>query len=367
MDTLTELRDAVLYPFFDPKDRTQPRFRTFNTIVAWIHFVQAFVIIVMNQIRFRHIPANRIFVSSFMNLTFPNHMLHVYDGSADPTKCTEALDVIQSDAFQASPHLDNGEAVIRGAGDSILLDVRNTILVEFSINTARLNVPEMIICFFLLSWGFQLFNGWYTARWPNGPRYIQYVEYSISGSLTIVVMALNTGILDLFTVLSIFILFFGMNIFGVLAEFMMAMAEKWYGKLDLKLLSLGSTVLVDFTTMWLIPHLCGWALFLFAWLPIAVKYTKTQACAENSQGKGVPPFIAAAIVMESVCYFLFGVVQFIVLVGRTRALDSEDKIVPCFTYTWKELLDVCTIVLSLVAKTFLAWALMGPAWVAKTD
>ena len=367
------LDSGISKALFYPVGTVQPTaFRKFNSAIAWLHIFQFFAVIAMNELKFKKIPPNRVFVSSTVNLTFPNHMLHVYDGSARPTPCSDALDLINSERFQSHPHLNNADLVIRGVADSILFDMRNTTTVEFYINQYSLNIPYMVMLFFLLSGVFQMFNGWYIDAYPNGPRYIQYVEYSLSASLTIVIMALNTGIQDLITILSMFALFFGMNIFGVLAEFMMHAAENCSG--NFQLLSIGQTHLIDFASMWLIPHLCGWVLFLFAWLPVVIKYTKMQACSENSQQKGVPSFIAAAVAMESLCYFLFGLLQLLVLTMRTNRLGKSDSNylscwLPCvgeLQFEWKHVLDVGTTTLSLVAKTFLAWALLGPALVART-
>jgi len=286
------------------------------------------------------------------------HMLHVYDGSADPTTCSDALDVIRSDWYRHTPHMNNGDVVLRGAGDDVLFDLRNTTVVEFFTPGYSLNFPDMAICFFLMSWAFQLLNGWYVSSHPDGPRYIQYVEYSLSSSLTIVIMAMNTGIQDLYTIMTVFVLFFGMNVFGILAEFMMHLAEEWYRFVDFEL-----GLFVRFTNMWLVPHLCGWALFLFAWLPIAIKYTKIKGCSENKHGdKGTPWFIDLAIVIESLCYFLFGMLQLVVLASRTYHIGDEEK-----KRAWKWRLDAYTVVLSFVAKTLLTWALLGPALSARQD
>lgn len=333
------------------------RFCTYNNAVAWMHFVQSIVVLIVYEVKVKKIEPNHIFVSGVMNLTYPNHMLHVYDGSADPTTCPGARSVIESDWYRRTAHTSNGNMVLRSPGGDVLFDLRNTTVVEFFIEGCSLNFPFMAFCFFLMSWGFQLFNGWYISAYPDGPRYIQYVEYSLSASLTIVVMAMNSGVQDLYTVITIFVLFFGMNVFGVLAEFMMHLAEEWAEVVEFEL-----GFFVRFSNMWLIPHLCGWALFLFAWLPIAIKYTKIKGCSENKQQKGVPPFIDLAIVAESLCYFAFGVLQSVVLAYRTRHLGNKEE-----KRAWKWRLDVYTVVLSFVAKTLLTWALLGPALSAKTN
>jgi hypothetical protein len=83
---------------------------------------------------------------------------------------------------------------------------------------------------------------------------------------------------------------------------------------------------------------------------------------------GVPWFVEAAIVCESLLYILFGIAQLVVLAGRTW--QPKRRIRLCCSAaegTWKDVLDVSTTVLSFVAKTWLAWMLLGPRLMAKTE
>lgn len=349
-ENLRKIRNFLVYPLYNLSDFSS--LRAFNNLVALMHFIQFIVVVSLNETKYKHIPPDQIFVSSTINLATPYSMIHVYTDPTPSTKCTGALDVINSDWYRSRPHLNNGELTIKGVGDSMILDLRGTTNVEWSAKSASLDVTVMIMCFFLLSWGFQILNGWYIQAYPDGPRYLQYVEYSLSASLTIVVMALNTGIQDLYTILTIFALFFGMNVFGILSEFMIHLAEMWDEAIDFKVLRL------PFRYLWLIPHACGWVLFLFAWLPIIIKYFKVKACSKNSAGvEGVPYFVAIVVACESVFYFLFGILQLVVLLYRTwRPADKKE---------WKNRLDVYTVLLSLLAKTLLAWMLLGPRLKAK--
>jgi hypothetical protein len=359
-DLYAPVLKALLYPCYKVTPPSS-KLRLFSNIAAWAHFIQFVVVLILNETQYKHIPPDRIFVSSTIHLSTPYHMIRAYD---DPpsTQCAGALDVLRSDWYQSRPHLDNGDLTIKGADGSMLLDLRRTTVVEWNDRSARLDVTAMIMCFFLLSWAFQILNGWYIETYPNGPRYLQYVEYSLSASLTIVVMALNAGIQDLYTILTIFALFFGMNVFGIVAEFMVHLAEELEERVDFSVLR------IPFRYLWLIPHACGWVLFLFTWLPIIVKYTKTKACSKNAGGMmGVPWFVEAAIVFESILYIFFGIVQLVVLVCRTRYPKSILDLCGFINCTWKDILDVSTVTLSLVAKTWLAWMLLGPRLMAKTD
>jgi hypothetical protein len=314
-----------------------------------MHFAQFLIVLGMNEATFKRIPRDVIFVSSTLNLTLPIQMVH--DPAAPPTQCTDALD-----AIRARPPSSLLDVVVKDAGGAVLFDLSQKSIVEFHHPGQSINVPSMIMLFFLLSWAFQLYNGDYLASLSSGPHHVQYIEYSFSASLTLVIMALNTGILDLLTILSTFALFFGMNMFGAVAEYMMHLAETFGDKAD------GCRIIgpVTLARAWIVPHLCGWVLFFFAWVPIIVKFYRIEFCSENKQGAGVPWFIELAVVVESTCYFLFGIVQLVVLLGRTWNLGDS----PAGEW-WKKCLDVCTISLSLIAKSFLAWALLGPAYTWK--
>lgn len=338
-------------------------FKTLSLLTAAAHFIQFVAVLVLYLRKFKDIPRDIIFVSGVAKLVFPNSMIHktdgVFDGGDRKTTCQDALDVINSPAYRAFKHLDNGEVVLRGPDGSVLLDTRSTTFVSYFDRRMdySLDISILIMFFFILSFVFQILNVLYLRNASNdAPRYIQYVEYSVSASLTVVILALNVGIQDLFSVITIFVLFFGMNVFGILAEFMMYLEEKTNAKGES--MSILPRLGVRLKHLWLIPHLCGWVLFFFAWVPIVLKFDKIQGCSENSQGKGVPWFITLGTVIESLCYMGFGALQLAVLVGRTWMQRVGSN-------TWKDLLDYGTVLLSLLAKTFLAWILLGPLWSAQ--
>ena len=60
----------------------------------------------------------------------------------------------------------------------------------------------------------------------------------------------------------------------------------------------------------------------------------------------------AAVALESVCFFLFGLLQVAALMEKAGQLPQAEVL---FKY------DCLHALLSLVAKTLLGWLLMGPA------
>lgn len=316
-------------------------------VTAVLHLLQCVAVVCVYVFRLRHVPENIAFVSGRISLLYPNHMIHVLgsNGSA----CPPANDAIRSAEF-----------AVRSGRQRVLLeggrgfDFTNTTIVEFDRRDLAytVNTPAMMAAFFALSFAFQVYNGWYVGR--NGleaPRIVPYLEYSVSSPLMILTMAVNTGIVDFVTGVTLFVLFFGMNILGAVAELMMYISET-VPTADLP------------ASCWLLPHLSAWVLFLFAWLPIVVQFYKIQRCCQNSQGHdGAPWFVTAAVCVESVLFILFGALQLYVLNGRTEALRQKDReLRQCYVNA----LDTGTVVLSLTAKTFLAWILLGPALSAVT-
>ena len=333
-------------------------FQGISTVTAIIHFAQFVAVLALYYQKFINIPRDMVFVSGLVKLNFPNHMIHKTNGAfnnGEKTQCQDALDVINSPEYMASPHWNNGDVNIPG-----LIDTTNTTFVIFMDHSIdySLNMSFLVFFFFLFSSLFQIFNVYYLSYNPHGPRYIQYFEYSVSAGLTLVILGLNVGIQDFLTIITLFGLFFGMNIFGAVAEFMVYVVEEIIKQEIKQEEFLRNNPMLPY--MWLIPHICGWVLFFFAWIPITIKFYKIQGCAENSQGHGVPWFILVGNIVESLCYFGFGILQLWVLLGRTYQfnkikVDKIDKV-----DGWKEKLDYGTVFLSLFAKTFLAWVLLGP-------
>jgi hypothetical protein len=188
-----------------------------------------------------------------------------------------------------------------------------------------------MVAFFALSSAFQAANGYFIGFEGSFPRVLHYLEYSVSSSLMVIVLAANTGILEVITLVALFGLFFGMNILGACAEILSwAAAENERSMLH---------------SWWVLPHAAGWVLYLLAYVPIIVQYEKSRECSV-----AVPDFLTAAIYLELFFFTLFGAAQTWLLWWRA----SEPKADVAY---WT---DLTSITLSLVAKTFLAWVLVGP-------
>jgi hypothetical protein len=124
---------------------------------------------------------------------------------------------------------------------------------------------------------------------------MHYLEYAFSSPLMVMVMAVNTGIDELFTVISLGALFCGMNITGMCAEVMIHYAGHIHEEQRPMYLRLCG-----------LTHMFGWALFIFAMAPIWAEFDTVIKC---SKFEGIPDYGQAAIILESLLFLAFGLLQ----------------------------------------------------------
>ena len=299
----------------------------YNWIAVGIHFVNAVVVLSLSATYLSTKPENVVFVSGKMELTYTHYA--VVNAIGDKNSCP---DVLQSPGY--SKVLEGQSKIIDDIMPHHLYDFTNKTVVQFNKSGHVIYTHYMIACFFFLSCGFQAFNGYFVGFSGSFPRVMHYIEYSISSSLMIVVLAVNTGILEVLTLIGLFGLFMGMNILGACAEILswievkMGQPKYW----------------------WLLPHTAAWILYLLAYVPVIVQYENGRNCSV-----AVPDFLTAAIYLELLFFTLFGVAQTSFLWWRSRDPRAD------VSY-W---IDLTSITLSIVAKTFLAWILIGPVLSSK--
>ena len=354
---------------------TKTLYTILNSIAVLFHLVNTVAIGALHDTHFRHIKAGYVFVSPVAQLDWTNHALIR----------TEATDNACSDV-QNSPHFiatspSNSNQTIFPPRTSYpdfmeLFNFSGTTLITYNVPGNELNLNMMMMCFCLLSACFQSLHWYLLCRcgYETMPRFLHYLEYAFSSPLMVMVMAVNVGIKEIFTITAIAALFFGMNILGLCAEVM----AHYAGHIEKKSF---------FTYMELckLIHLAGWVLFFFALCPIWIQFSQVLKCSENS---GTPAYAYAAIVVESFLFFLFGFLQMISLIEKFQfvlkhKLGIEDTL---SGYVWNQMYgpivrppyvnedktihieadtlfkyDCMHAILSLVAKTMLAWILLGPA------
>ena len=324
-----------------------------NLAAASLHAVQCLIVLITWFAKLSNIQENVPYVSGVQELRYISHAM-VGVNSTD-SRC---YDVRNSPAFRnvashASPMITFSEDLLPHR----LYNFAERVLIEYKVTGYWINSPLCICAFFFLSSAFQFTNGYLLNMNPEQPRLLHYLEYSISSSLIIMVMAVQVGVLDIFTLTSLFALFFGMNLFGACAELAMFVAET-------KVRDPTEPVIWGWSSahLWLLPHLAGWVVFFFALIPILINYHRGVDCSDS--GAGPPWYITIAIYGEVIFFLFFGVVQIYGLYKRTdnvfkqgNSSQERDRII----YTT----DAMNIGASFVAKTSLCWLLLGPALSAK--
>ncbi len=157
---------------------------------------------------------------------------------------------------------------------------------------------------------------WYQANLGKGINPARWVEYSVSASLMIVLIAMLPGITDLYALVALFAVNAAMIFFGWLMELTNGPDRSR-------------------TTWW--PFVFGCVVGIVPWIAITIALLSSQ-----SEGDGVPGFVYAIFVSLLVLFNCFALNQWLQYRGRGRFAD--------YLYGEKVYL-----VLSLVAKSALAW------------
>lgn len=297
---------------------------TYNWVAVFFHFVNAVVMFSLSGTILSHKPENVVFVSGKLDLSYTHYA--VVRASGDHETCADVLN--SPDYIKVL----RGEAKI--IGDIMphsLYDFTNKTIVRYNKPGVSLHTHYAMAVFFVLSCVFQSLNGFLIGFNGSFPRVLHYLEYSVSSSIMVMVLAANVGILEVTTLVALFGLFFGMNILGACAEVLSwAAAEFEMPSLQL---------------WWILPHSAGWVLYFLAYVPIIVQYENGRKCSV-----AVPDYLTAAIYLELLFFTLFGVAQTWLLWWRTLQPKAD-------VAYWT---DLSSITLSIFAKTFLAWVLIGP-------
>jgi hypothetical protein len=160
---------------------------------------------------------------------------------------------------------------------------------------------------------------WYERNLARGVNYARWIEYSLSASVMIVLIAMLTGITSVFALVPIFGVNAAMILFGALMERINTRRDG-----------------VD----WL-PYLFGCIAGIVPWITVAIAIGGAEA-----DGGEVPTFVFAIFIALFVFFNSFAVNQ---LLQYRKAGPWRDYLFGEWTY----------IVLSVSAKSVLAWQIFG--------
>jgi hypothetical protein len=156
---------------------------------------------------------------------------------------------------------------------------------------------------------------WYETNLRRGVNYARWIEFSVSASLMIVLIAMLPGITNIYALIGLFVVNATMILFGLLMEQVNRQGER--------------------VNWW--PFVFGCLAGIVPWIMITIALITAQR-----EGDGVPGFVYGIFVSLFVLFNCFGLNQWLQYRGRGKFAN----------YLYGEKVY---IVLSLVAKSALAW------------
>jgi hypothetical protein len=215
-----------------------------------------------------------------------------------------------------------------------------------------LDVRWVIVAFFSLSAAFPAALLWFDLN-PS----FRFVEYSISASAMLMAIAVESGIQDVYTLQTMFVLTFATMILGLLTEFMPPPLS-W------------------------IAHGTAWITFLSAYSPIFDAFLQSN---HHSNGASAPGFVYVIVFLEFALFAFFGVVQVYALFFAKDSImaqphEQQELLSQASSHNNNNKPDMnneendeisdamriqlAYVFLSLVAKTILAWLILAPILMA---
>ena len=232
------------------------------------------------------------------------------------------------------------------------------IVIETRMERAgTLDVRYVIACFFALSAGFQAAAGFLDIMDP----YFRFIEYAFSASAMTMAIAVEAGVDDIYTLQAMFVLMFTTMVFGILAD--LCPQRAW------------------------LPHMAGWITFLSAYSPILDAFLQSNARSAIT----APGFVSVIVFLQFFLFACFGGVQAYSLIffleptarAALQQQQQQQQLLPLEKAAYDAADDnddglyynaaagssngdkqlMAYVVLSLTAKTLLAWLILSPVLV----
>jgi len=227
------------------------------------------------------------------------------------------------------------------------------------LSSGEIDVRYIIVAFFALSGSFQLiecffFSFLYTPR-------LRFIEYSITASIMILAIAVESGIRDLYTLEMMFALTWVTQLLGMLADALSVLSERLDYAMGLEPMF---QLLGPWT--WLFPHIAAWATCLSAYGPILDSFFESNKASDTK----APGFVNVIVNLQLGLFTCFGFAQLYSLVKRTYIIFDMDT--PQYEEPGRPIskeqrlfelavnVERIYIILSFTAKTLLAWLILSP-------
>jgi hypothetical protein len=234
---------------------------------------------------------------------------------------------------------------------------KDAVAVHRSFVVGYIDVRYLICSFFFLSFVFQALQGWVTlenrgvmniAKQRAWVAVLRFVEYSVSASVMLLAIAVQVGLTDVYLLCCLFGLVFATNILGLIAEVLCAREDAW------------------------VPHCLGWITCLLAYAPLLDAYVASMRCSDLEP----PGYVNVIVFLEFALFSCFGFVQTYTLFFRATSDEHPRVLVVLRHYVLAvdadestgmmgslDGIEVTYAALSVIAKTLLAWLVLGPTLV----
>ena len=259
-----------------------------------------------------------------------------------------------------------------------------------SVADARQYITNLVIAFFCLSAAFQYAQSWNKEEYrtrvvTNAVNELRYIEYSLSASVMMILIACVVGVYDVFTHILVFTCTFLCMMLGLVSDYIRVLTEN-LKKLEVSSMStqptesirllqengfvnqeygrvatpptygkelIGKCIKHGRKLMWA-THSMGWVAIIVPYLAVfMVAYyntaTKNWDCLDKTDPAlpDVPGFVTAIIIVQCFLFSVFGAVQTRQFLNSiTDGYDAESV----GTRT-----EIIFIILSLAAKSILGW------------
>lgn len=251
-------------------------------------------------------------------------------------------------------------AKIRAMSSDFYIETRD-------LSSGEIDVRYIIVAFFALSGVFQVVEGYFFDFYYT-PR-LRFIEYSVSASIMIIAIAVESGIRDLYTIEMMFILIWATQIFGLFADALSVLSERF----DI-VYQIEPIYQVLGPWSWMLPHFAGWATCVGAYAPILDNFFESNKASDTK----APGFVNVIVFLQFGLFSCFGFVQLYSLVKRTYIILGQDQqqypesralimgsatarnMVDAKLVDLAENVERMYILLSFTAKTLLAWLVLSP-------
>jgi hypothetical protein len=224
------------------------------------------------------------------------------------------------------------------------------------LQSGEIDVRYIIVTFFALSGAFQFIEG-YFFEFQFTPR-LRFIEYSITASIMILAIAVESGIRDLYTLQMMFVLTWVTQLLGMLADALSVLSEKMTYSIENEpiFLVLGSW-------SWVFPHIAAWATCISAYAPILDSFFESNKASDTK----APGFVNVIVNLQLGLFTCFGFAQLYSLVKRTYIINDQQNYQSLYRSSKSQQLQDLAInveriyiLLSFTAKTLLAWLILSP-------